>query len=348
MTTTAQSVPKRRLRGASAGTTGDLVRRDVLHEGPFLLRVQASVPGLDLAAWIHGRQAALHDDLDRYGAILFRGFDVPGPDSFGAAARAISPQLLDYMERAAPRTEVADRVFTSTEFNATQWIPLHHEMSYSHNWPGRLYFYCDTPAEEGGATPLTCERGLLERIPAEVRERFTRHGVQYVRNYGPGIDLPWQEVFQTTSRDEVEHYCRETATEWTWMGRDGLRTRAVRQAIARHPRTGETVWFNHAHLFHVSNMPADVSATLLEQVGLEGLPRNAYYGDGTPIEDEVVSAICHLYADSSITFPWQRGDVLAVDNFLATHGREPFTGDRRILVAMSDLYVNTELIRGTQ
>jgi hypothetical protein len=35
------------------------------------------------------------------------------------------------------------------------------------------------------------------------------------------------------------------------------------------------------------------------------------------------------------SFNWQRGDVMVVDNVLATHGREPFTGERRILVAMS-------------
>lgn len=345
--TVPQPGPRPRRRGAAASAPVELVRRDFLADD-FVLRVQAAVPALDLAAWIAGGRQAVLDDLDRYGAVLFRGFDVPGADAFGKAARALSPELLDYMERAAPRTEVGDRIFNSTEFNQTQWIPLHHEMSYSHQWPGRIYFYCDVPAEDGGATPLASEREVYRRIPADIRERFTRHGVQYVRNYGPDIDLPWQEVFQTTSRDQVESYCRETATEFTWIGRDGLRTRAVRQATARHPRTGETVWFNHAHLFHMSNMPEDISATLLETHGTEGLPRNAYYGDGEPIETEVVAEIRRLYADHSIRFPWQRGDVLAVDNFLATHGREPFTGDRRILVAMSDLYVNTEMIRGTK
>ena len=31
------------------------------------------------------------------------------------------------------------------------------------------------------------------------------------------------------------------------------------------------------------------------------------------------------------------------DNFLASHGREPFQGPRRILVAMAELYTNEEL-----
>lgn len=91
-------------------------------------------------------------------------------------------------------------------------------------------------------------------------------------------------------------------------------------------------------------MPPEVSGALLREYGPEGLPRNAYYGDGEPIPDEVVTGIRELYRQHAVSVPWQRGDVLIVDNFLATHGREPFSGDRQILVAMSDLYVNRSVL----
>ncbi|WP_082404671.1 TauD/TfdA family dioxygenase [Saccharothrix sp. NRRL B-16348] len=333
------SGPQRRARTGSRAPV-DLVRRVPLSDEPFVLRVEAAVPDLDLVAWLSEHRDAVLADLDRYGAVLLRGFAVDGPAGFGAAARALTPELLDYLERAAPRTEVADKVFTSTEFSADQWIPLHHEMSYAHNWPGRLYFYCDVPAAEGGATPLASERHVYPRIPAEIRERFERHGVCYVRNYGPDLDLPWQEVFQTTDRVEVEAYCRASGMTFEWFPGGALRTRSVRQAVSRHPRTGEVVWFNHAHLFHVSNTPAEVGAALVREFGFEGLPRNAYYGDGEPIPDDVVELVRELYRSSAISFAWRRDDVLVVDNFLATHGRAPFEGDRRVLVAMSDLHTD--------
>ncbi|MFC0003437.1 TauD/TfdA family dioxygenase [Micromonospora siamensis] len=333
------SGPTPRRRGT--GTIGSPVTRRALVDDEFVLLVEAAVPDLDLAGWLAGRRAELLADLDRHGAVFFRGFDVRTPDDFSRAARAVGPDLLGYLERAAPRHEVADRVFTSTEFNAGQWIPLHHEMSYSHNWPQYLYFWCGQPATgSGGATPLASERVTTPLIPTDVRERFLRHGVRYVRNYGPHLDLPWQEAFQTTDRAEVEAYCAASATEFTWLGADGLRTVARRQAVATHPRTGETVWFNHAHLFHATNLPAEVSAALTREYGPEGLPRNAYFGDGEPIPDEVATGLRELYREHAVSVPWQRGDVLVVDNFLATHGREPFSGDRQILVAMSDLYVN--------
>jgi alpha-ketoglutarate-dependent taurine dioxygenase len=310
---------------------------------PFLLRIESTEPGLRLDQWISANHARVTDELRRHGALLFRGFAVDSPEAFGRAARAYSPGLLDYLERAAPRTEIADKVFTSTELAADRWITFHHEMSYSHNWPSVLYFYGDRPSAQGGATPVASERAVFPKIPAEIRERFRRHGVAYVRNYNPGLDIPWQDVFQTTDRAEVEAYCRASHTEFTWVGEDGLRTRSVRQAVARHPHTGETVWFNHAHLWHISTLPDEVADYLLDEYGPEGVPRNAFYGDGSPIEDDAVELIANLYQEAAVSLPWQRGDVLVVDNFLATHAREPFSGDRRILVAMSGLYVNETL-----
>jgi alpha-ketoglutarate-dependent taurine dioxygenase len=315
-----------------------------LHEEPFLLEIEAREPGLGLPGWVAGRKEELRAGLDRCGALLLRGFDVPDPQEFGRAARAFSPDLLGYLERAATRTEVADKVFTSTELGEDQWIPFHHEMSYSHNWPGLLYFFGDLPSPEGGATPVASERRVFPLIPAEIQERFTRHGVRYVRNYGPDLNESWQVAFQTTDRAEVEAYCRQSDTAFEWTGEDELRTTAVRQAVTKHPRTGETVWFNHAHLFHLSNVEPEVAEILVDEYGEQGLPRNAYYGDGAPIENEVAELIRSLYREAAVTFTWRRGDVLVVDNHLATHAREPFRGDRRILVAMSDLH--TELPAG--
>jgi alpha-ketoglutarate-dependent taurine dioxygenase len=314
-----------------------------LHEEPFLLLIEAETPEQTLPEWVCRHHARLMAELERCGALLFRGFAVDTPVEFGRSARAFSPDLLGYLERAAVRTEVADKVFTSTELSADQWIPFHHEMSYAHNWPSRLYFYCDLPAASGGTTPVASERTVFPRIPAELRERFQRDGVRYVRNYGSDLDLPWEEAFQTTDRAEVEAYCTRSGTGFSWIGRDGLRTTSVRQAVSRHPRTGETVWFNHAHLFHVSNLPSEVAEALIDEFGNEGLPRNAYYGDGTPIEDDAVQLIRTLYSKAAVSVPWQRGDVLVVDNFLVTHARSPFRGDRRVLVAMSDLYEQAAL-----
>lgn len=309
-------------------------------DSQFLLIIEARCDGIRLTDWITSNHGRLQHALVEHGGVLLRGFDMSTPEAFSEAVTAVSPNRLDYLERAAPRHQVVDKVFTSTEFAADQWIPLHHEMSYSHNWPKLLYFYCDIAPTYQGRTPLADERRVTRRIAPEVKERFLAHGVMYVRNYAPEIDLSWQEAFQTDNPREVEEYCRRNRMTWTWIDHAHLRTKQIRQAMVDHPETGEQLWFNHAHLFHISNMDSSLANTLLESFGEEGLPRNAYYGDGKPLEPEVLQYIRDAYVAEMTAFNWQRGDVLMLDNFNTVHGREPFSGPRRILVAMSDLFVH--------
>ena len=129
----------------------------------------------------------------------------------------------------------------------------------------------------------------------------------YVRNYGEGVDLPWREAFQTDDRGVVEEYCRQAGATVEWRDKDRLRTRSVRQVMVEHPRTGDKVWFNHAHMFHVSNLQPAVRASLLPEFAPDELPRNAFYGDGTPIEDAVLEHIRQVYQDTAVAFPWRRG-----------------------------------------
>jgi hypothetical protein len=68
------------------------------------------------------------------------------------------------------------------------------------------------------------------------------------------------------------------------------------------------------------------------------LPRHAYYGDGSPIESDVLEEIRTIYRQEAITFPWEPEDILLLDNMLTAHGRQPFTGKRQVLVGMAEPY----------
>jgi alpha-ketoglutarate-dependent taurine dioxygenase len=242
---------------------------------------------------------------------------------------------LDYIYQSTPRTHVGNGVYTATEYPATQVIPQHCENAYQRSWPLRLYFFCAKAAAQGGETPIGDVRKVTAAIPHAIRARFKALGVRYVRNYSPGLDLSWQTVFQTAQRSAVEKYCVENDMACEWKADGSLRTSQVCQGTAVHPVTGEELWFNQAHLFHVSNLDAPIRNVLLGMFKEEDLPRNAYYGDGSPIEPETLALIRAAYAANKFSFAWREGDVLWIDNMLCTHGRNAYLGERKVLVVMS-------------
>jgi hypothetical protein len=161
--------------------------------------------------------------------------------------------------------------------------------------------------------------------------------VMYLRNYEYGFGLGWQTVFQTKDKAEVEAACREAFIDFEWKEGGGLRTRFVRPAVVKHPQTGELTWFTQAQHWHTSCLDVETRELLLSSFSEENLPRNCYYGDGFPIEDSVMEEICGIYQKLEVSFPWQAGDLLMLDNLLTAHGRNPYVGERKLLVAMGEL-----------
>ncbi len=299
---------------------------------------------VNLIAWVKGRREQIEELLLANGGILFRGFRLGGPAELERFVRELSDEVLDYTYRSTPRSEVTGKIYTSTEYPADQSIPMHNEMSYSRSWPRKIWFYAADVAETGGATPIADSRQVYQQIDKSIRDNFNAKGVLYVRNYGRHLDLPWQNVFQTEDRSEVEAFCHKAGIELEWRGRSQLRTRQLCQATATHPQTGEDLWFNQAHLFHVSSLDRETRELLLQELGEEGLPRNSYYGDGSPIEVEVIRDILEVYRRNAVTFAWRRGDTLMLDNMLIAHGREPFSGQRKVVVGMADAWTKDSLL----
>lgn len=314
-----------------------LVTPELLHEGQTLpLVVRPSLESFDLVSWAAAHRAWVREKLHAHGALLFRGCGVDDVEAFRASVAALSHDLMTYRERSSPRTQVADQIYTSTDYPAEQAIFPHNEHSYAQTYPMTLFFWCDVPAETGGETPIGDTRRVLARIPEDVRRRFTERGWMYVRNFGDGYGLPWQTVFQTDDPAAVEVYCEKAGITPEWKSGGRLRTRQVRPVVATHPVTGEAVWFNHATFFHVSTLPASIRDSLLASSAEDDLPNHTYYGDGSPIEPEVMETLRAAYAQEMVMFPWQHGDLLMVDNMLTAHARAPFTGARRVLVALAD------------
>jgi alpha-ketoglutarate-dependent taurine dioxygenase len=285
--------------------------------------------------WLAHNKPALDSLLLKCGAVLLRGFAPGTPDQFESFIEAASGELLLYKNRSTPRSVVAGRVYTSTEYPSDQTIPLHNENAYTHEWPQRLYFTCLQVAQSGGETPLADSRKVLSVLSEDIVNKFERHGVMYVRTFTPGLGLTWQETFQMTDRIQVQKYCQKNGIEAEWLSGGRLRIRQVLQATLIHPQTKEKVWFNQAHLFHVSALEQEVQLEMGRSLPADELPRNAFFGNGEDIPLSDLELIRQAYDAVECRTPWCEGDILAVDNLLVAHGRRPYVGSRRVIVGMT-------------
>ena len=337
MNATPGDLPVMRRKAVVLDASDAVTMGPLAPDRPLPLVVTAARP-VEPVSWAEAHREELGRRLLECGAILFRGFGVRTKEEFERFALVFVPELLHYVEGSSPRTALADGVYTSTEYPAGYTISLHNELSYAHTWPGKLFFFCQTAPSGGGETPIADCRRVLESLPDDLVAAFTRSGVQYVRNLrdGDGPGLSWREVFETADRTFVERYCAEGDIDFRWKDDGGLWTRQVRPAVIRHPRTGERVWFNQADQWHPSGLGEELATAMSSVAGEAGLPINARYGDGSPIDPADLDVVRKTAWQAAVRFAWEEGDILMIDNMLVSHGRMPFTGPRRVLVAMGE------------
>ena len=306
---------------------------------PFEIRpsdIGCAASAGSLTGYLCDTGTALDELLVREKAIVYRGFNVSEQELDSVMARLL-PNRLAYVHGNSPRTKVGQNIYTSTEYPPELTISMHNELSYASQWPSRLLFFCAQAASSGGATPVVDGVRWLESLDPEVREAFAG-GVVYTQNLHDGLGLgkSWQDTFETGDRDEVEAFLDGTGAKWEWQGDGGLRVSQLRPATTRHPVTGAEVWFNQSDQWHPAALGDETAAELAQILPEEELPQSVRFGDGSPIPAEHVIQVRDRGLEAAVDVDWQVGDLLLIDNVLVGHGRRPFTGARRVLVAMSD------------
>ena len=309
------------------------------HQLPLAYEAEGHEGSPQFLAEFINTSTELNQQLLKFGAILFRGFQIDSEEGFEALVRAIVPEKMAYVDGNSPRTDLGKGVYTSTEFPPEAFISLHNELSYAHEWPQKLYFCCVKAAEHGGETPLADSRKLLETLPSDLVDRFQRKNVKYIRNLhggnGPGVS--WQKTYKTDNQDQVSELLTKEHASYRWNNNGSLYVEQVRDAIQSHPVTEEALWFNQADQFHASGLGEELyEAMKLMYAGQEeAMPQHCFHGDGTPILEEDLDLVRDTTRELYVKVKWEQGDFLIVDNMLVSHGRMPFEGTRRVLVSMS-------------
>lgn len=301
---------------------------------PLVVQCRTGPASLDAALrWVAARRDALLAGAARCGAVLFRGFPLATAEDFDAFVAAFDLPNFPYYESLsnAVRVNRTPRVFTANEAPPSVTIYLHHEMAQTPVYPSRLFFFCEQPADTGGATPVCRSDVLWERLkdrcPAFARDCEAK-GLRY-SHVMPGADdavsgmgRSWQSTLRAASREEAEARLRDLGYSWEWLP-DGLRvTTPVLPAVRKLP-DGRATFFNQL-----------IAAASGWKDSRNDPSKAITFGDGTPLDRAAVLAAAELGDALSFDIPWQRGDVALVDNFVTMHGRRTFTGTRKVLASL--------------
>ncbi|MCS6935587.1 MAG: TauD/TfdA family dioxygenase [Chitinophagales bacterium] len=335
---------------------------------PYILTPETGASKSSLLHYIHEHNNSIREALLRHGAILFRGFDLPNPKDFEDVALCIDPRLRNDYYGTSPRNIVPGTrfVYTASELPGYYPIPQHCEMSYVVHPPIHIFFYCHVQPKYGGETPLCDFRKVYAQLNPDIRKEFEEKGVLTVRNYS-GLNKNrrfnlfelkrWDEIFHTTDRAEVERQCREQQIQWEWLPDGRLRLLHRTPAVLAHPVTKEKAWYNHLQVFHPYGAKVEYEYIHRRQKRLHTFfwknflsllvylkqmttsptdhSMNVLFGDGSPVPNEYVRHIQDVIWSNMVIIPWQRCDVLAIDNSSTAHGRLPYEGEREILACWS-------------
>lgn len=327
-----------------------------------------------LCTWLEHNRPFLDEMMLKHGAVLIRGFEVSSSVEFEQAILSFKPgSLSDCYRGTSPRKleQGCTYIFSAADVPARFPIAQHLEMSFLPAPPRALFFSCmKAPTSAGGETALCDFRKVYQSLSPELRQKFFDKKIRYERTHrkNPTASLfnfdvadmkGWPELFGTSDKDEVERICKEEGVNVRWEGpnNDIFVSTIESEAFQHHPVTHEPVWFNHSQVFHWTTFPMElwlafrrtydvrllfhclfVTIVSIIKYGILGkkMGLNASFGDGTPITALEMHEIRSAVHKHMVYSRWELGDIICIDNFAVSHGRQPtYDYNRKVVVAWS-------------
>ena len=288
----------------------------------------------DSVSWVSQYQAQVESQLNQSGAVLLRGFGLATDTDFDGVIQAFGWPNFTYADSLsnAVRRNRTERVFTANEAPPDVSIFLHHEMAQTPIYPSRLFFFCEQPARQGGATPICRSDLLLTRLAAAAPEFVCdceTKGVTYSQTMPPVDDLDsgqgrsWRSTLSADEPSAAEAKLRQLGYQWQWQDDGSLSVTTPVLPAVRELADGSRAFFNQL-----------IAAFFGWQDARNQSQKAICFGDGSAIDGDAMSLAIDLAEELTVELAWQRGDVAIVDNFRVMHGRRPFQGERRVLASL--------------
>ncbi len=323
-------------------------------EQDFIMKIEATDKSLGLLDWASKNRAFIEEQVLKYSGVLFRNFKSSEED-YGKIVRSLSNEMMSYIGGYGPsRPKFSDGSYFSTTAKETKRVFQHNEQSYFRRMPTKIFLYSVIAAKKGGETPICSNRVVTKKLNQTLLKTLEEKGILYVRNFIDPFTFEscWKGNFETDDKGKVEEFCRLVGAVAEWRPDGILRTRNVAQGTALHPISGEKLFMcqpqqmswntNRKGIlpplpkYSADSWDPEVFEREIVNKPADELVASCYYGDGSILDVMTVHEINDVIEKEKFEFPWQAGDLLYLDNMLASHGRNPFEGDRKVMTALAD------------
>lgn len=336
-------------------------RTSKLSPKPFVVRApridQAYATLGELTEYFRANAGSIKTRLRETGVLLFRGLPLSQAEEYEKVLEALEFDLYrTNYGGASPRANVTQKTFVSTEAPAPFIIGLHTEFCYQTTRPGMISFFCVQPAAGYGETPLFDLNAVWRDLDAPLRARLLREGLLYRRRFFAeksriNFHKTWRETFATGEKGPVEAFLRKEGMSYRWDAKDNLSTELRVPAVLTDPLTGDpclsitmfnadSIVFNLRH--YKERYPWLLRKALEAFVRYEYRDGNAFlqvlHGDGSPFSTPENHQIQRAAWNNALVFPWEKGDLLLIDNVRFGHARLNVRRPRKLIAAMADPY----------
>lgn len=310
-----------------------------------------------------------NQQLDTYGAILFRGFEVEDAEQFQKVLELLNVQLESvYHFGSAHRVRITDKIFTSSEAPPDRIIAPHNELNMVPMRPSVLAFFCQIQPDIYGETPIINTEKLFDNLSPSLQYKIANFPQRFVR-YVPKHLL--EIVFEGLLQEEITRLLQKQGFDFNWQEDGSIYFECSYITLFSHPKTSRLCfslsivdslvsreWYRNigqrysfwkrlyynwlpANLYKTFQQGLTTAATVVDSSQKRTSTLNTYFLNEDSQDTEMTQAEAQELGKAewknASVFKWKQGDILVMDNLQVAHSRLNTKLKRKILTAFGNM-----------